>query len=75
MRDQTLRGCVGSVTHKIECKSVVKFLRQIFGHVVGDIFFSRDVHEAELVLSDAVAYPMEPHVNCLAASLFDCVVR
>ncbi len=53
----------------------MEFLRQIFGHVVGDVFFStRNVHEAELVLADAVTDPVEPHINCLAAFLLDCVV-
>ncbi len=51
------------------------FLRQILGHVVGDVFLRGDVHEAESVLSDAVAYPVEPHANRLAAPLLDGVVR
>jgi hypothetical protein len=72
--DQTFRGCVGSVTDKIECESVVEFLRQVVFRVVGDVLFSRDVFEAGLVLADAVADPVEPHINSLAAFLLDCVV-
>ena len=52
----------------------MNFLRQIFCHVVGDVFFSRDVYDAELVLADTIANPMKPHVDSLAALLLDSVV-
>ncbi len=69
-----MRGGVGGVAHEIKGESVMKFLRQIFCHVVGDVFFRRDVYDAELVLADAVANPMEPHVDSFAALLLDGVI-
>jgi hypothetical protein len=45
---------VSRVAHKIEDESVVVFLRQVLGHVVGDIFFSGDVYQVELVLAYSV---------------------
>ncbi len=74
MRDQTLRGVVGGVAHEVKGESVMKFFRQIICHVVGDVFFRRDVYDAELVLAYAIANPMEPHVDSFAALLFDGVI-
>ncbi len=72
--DQALRCAVGCVAHEIKSESVMKLLRQIFCHVVGDVFFRRDVYDAESVLANAIANPMKPHVDCLAALLLDGVV-
>ena len=47
MRDETLRCCVDGVAHEVEDEPVVEVLRQVLGHVVGDVFFRRDVHEIE----------------------------
>ncbi len=74
LRDQALRGVVGYAAHEIEGESVVKFLRQILCHVVGDVFFCRDIYDAELILADAIANPMKPHIDCLAVLLLDGVV-
>ncbi len=74
LRDQTLRGGVGGVAHEIKGEAVMNFFRQIFYHVVGDVFFRRDVYDAELILSDTVANPMKSHVDCLAALLLDGVI-
>ena len=74
LRDQTLRCCVDGVAHEVEDEPVVEVLRQVLGHVVGDVFFRRDVHEIELVLANSVPDPMESHVDCLAAFHFDDVV-
>ncbi len=51
------------------------FLGQVLGHVVGDVLFSRDVYQVELVLVNSVPDPVESHVDCLAAFHFDVVVR
>jgi hypothetical protein len=72
--DQALRCAVGCVAHEIKGESVMRLLRQILCHVVGDVFFCRDVYDAELVLADTIANPMKPHVDCLAAFLLDSVV-
>ncbi len=72
--DQALRCDVGCVAHEIKGESVMKLLRQILCHVVGDVFFRWDVCDAELVLADAIANPMKPHVDGLAALLLDGVV-
>ena len=72
--DQALRCAVASVAHEIKCESFMKLLGQILCHVVGDVFFRRDVYDAELVLADAIANPMEPHVDSLAALLLDGVI-
>ncbi len=40
----------------------MKFLQQILCHVVGDVFFRRDVYDAELVLADTIVNPMESHI-------------
>ena len=61
--DQALRCAVASVAHEIKFESFMKLLGQIFCHVVGDVFFRRDVYDAELVLSDTIANPVEPHVD------------
>ncbi len=54
------------VSHEIEDESVVEFLRQVLGHVVGDVYFSRYVYQVELVLAYLVPDPMESHVDRLA---------
>ena len=72
--DQALRCAVASVAHEIKCESFMKLFGQILCHVVGDVFFRRDVYDAELVLSDTIANPMKPHVDGLAALLLDGVV-
>ena len=74
MRDQTLRCCVAGISHEVEDEPVVEFLRQVLRHVVGDVFFSRDVHQVELVLADSVPDPVESHVYRLAAFHFYVVV-
>ena len=51
------------------------FFGQVLGHVVGDVLFSRDVDQVELVLAYAVPDPVESHVDRLAAFHFDVVVR
>ncbi len=68
-----LRCAVGCVAHEIKGESVMKLLRQILCHVVGDVFFRRDVYDVELVLADAIANQRKPHVDCLAALLLDGV--
>ena len=75
MRDKTFRCCVSSISHEIEDKSIVDFLGQVLGHVVGDVFFSKDVYQIELVLTYPVPDPAELHVDSLAAFHFDVVVR
>ncbi len=75
MRDQTFRCCVSGISHETEDESIVDFLGQVFDHIVGGVFFSRDVHQVELVLAYSVPDPMESHVDRLAAFHFDVVVR
>ena len=72
--DQALRCAVASVAHEIKCESFMKLLGQILCHVVGDVFFRRDVYDAELILSDTIANPVESHINGLTALLLDGVV-
>ncbi len=43
---------------------------EVLGHVVSKVFSGRDVCDAELVLTDAIANPVETHINSLAALLF-----
>ena len=74
MRDQALRCYVAGVSHEVEDEPVVEFLRQVLCHVVGDVFFRRDVNEVELILANAVSDPMESHVDCFASFHFDVVV-
>ncbi len=74
LRDQILRGVVVGVAHEVEGKSVMKFLWQILCHVVGDVFFRRDVDDAELIMANTIVNPMKSHVDCLAALLLDGVV-
>ncbi len=74
MRYQTLRGVIGCAAHEIKGESVMKFLWQILCHVVGEDFFRRDVHDAELILADAIANPMKSHIDYLAALLLDGIV-
>ncbi len=55
-------------------ESVMKVLRQILCHVIGDAFFRGDVYDAELILADTIANPVkshESHIDCLAALLLD----
>ncbi len=42
---------MSGVAHEIEDEFVVEFLRQVLDYVVGDVFFSRDVYQIELVLA------------------------
>ena len=74
MRDQKLHCCISGISHEIEDESIVDFLWQVLGHVVGDVFFSRDVYQVELVLAYSVPDPVESHVDRLAALHFDIVV-
>ena len=74
LRDETLRCCVDGVAYEVEDEPVVEFLRQVLRHVVGDVFFRRDVNEVELVLANSVPDPMESHVDGLASFHFDAVV-
>ena len=75
LRDEALRCCVDGVAYEVEDEPVVEILRQVLRHVVGDVFFrGGDVHEIELVLTNAVPNPMESHVDCLASFHFDAVV-
>ena len=74
MCDQALRCAVASVAHEIKCESFVKLLGKILCHVVGDVFFCRDVYDTELVLSYTIPNPVKPHVDGLAALLLDGVV-
>ncbi len=75
MRDQTLRCCISGISHEIEYEAIGDFLGQVLGHVVGDVLFSRDVCQVELVLAYSVPDPVESHVDGLAAFHFDVVVR
>jgi hypothetical protein len=43
---------------------------EVLGHVVSKVFSYRDVCDAELVLTDAIANPVETHIDSLAALLF-----
>ncbi len=70
-----MRCCVSGISHEIEDESIVDFLGQVLGHVVGDVFFSRDVYQVELVWAYSVPDPMESHVDRLAAFHLDVVVR
>ena len=45
-------------------------LGEVLGHVVSKVFSGRDVCDAKLVLTDAIANPVETHINGLAALLF-----
>ncbi len=67
--------CVSGISHEIEDESIVDFLGQVLGLVVGDVFFSRDVYQVELVLAYSIPDPMESHVDRLAAFHLDVVVR
>jgi hypothetical protein len=62
------------VSRTIKGESVMDFLWQILCTVVGDVFFRGDVYDAELILADAIADPVKPQINCLAALLLDGVV-
>ena len=75
MRDQTLSCCISGISHEIKYESIVDFFGQVLGHVVGDVLFSRDVYQVELVLAYSVPDPVESHVDRLAALHFDVVVR
>ncbi len=75
MRDKAFRCCVSGISHEIEDESIVDVLGQVLGHVVGDVLFSRDVYQVELVLAYSVPDPVESHVDHLAAFHFDVVVR
>ena len=46
----------------------------MFGVIVGDVDVAGCPEDVELVLFDAVAYPVETHVHCTAAALFDSVI-
>ncbi len=58
----------------MEDESIVGFLGQVLGHVSGDVFFSRDVYQVELVLAYSVPDPVESHIDCFASFHFDVVV-
>ncbi len=45
-------------------------LWEVLDHVVSKVLSGRDVCDAELVLTDAIANPVETHINSLAALLF-----
>ena len=49
-------------------------LGEVLGHVVSKVFSGRDVSDAKLVLTNAIANPVEAHINGLTALLFDGVV-
>jgi len=46
----------------------------MFGKVVAPIFITRGPKHFELTLLDSVFQPIKPHVNGLAALLFNCAV-
>ncbi len=70
-----MRCSISGISHEIEDESIVDFLGRVLGHVIGDVLFSRDVYQVELVLAYAVPDPVESHVDRLAAFYFDVVVR
>ena len=49
-------------------------LWEVLGHVIRKVFSGRDVCDAKLVLSNAIANPVETHVNSFAALLLYGVV-
>ena len=49
-------------------------LGEVLSHVVSKVFSGWDVSDAKLVLTNAIANPVEAHINGLAAHLFDGVV-
>ncbi len=45
-------------------------LWEVLGHIISKVVSGRDVCDAKLVLSNAIANPVETHINSLAALLF-----
>ena len=46
----------------------------VFGEAIGSIKFAFLPIYVKLVLSHAIAYPVEAHINGFGAFLFDCVI-
>ena len=59
---------------EIEQEPIMDVPWEVLGHVVSKVFSCRDVCDAELVLTDAIANPVEMHIDSLAALLFYGVV-
>jgi hypothetical protein len=74
LRDHAFRSGVGWVADEIKYELIVDFLRQIFCRVVGVIFILGDVDDAEWILLDVIAYPVEFYFDGSAVLLVDGVV-
>ena len=69
-----LVGWVGGGVDEVRHQGAMHMDWKWFSEEVGKVIGSFDPDELELTLADAVAHPVEAHVNCFAAAYFEGIV-